>query len=173
MKSRRKILLIAVILFSNSVYSQKQLLFENTNMSKTVVVEARDYLNLQFNGYLNQTTELKSYIAEITDSSLVFKSNDGTYFTNKTYEVKNSDITGFRKLSLFQPYVKPLINVSVTLGSYLAFDASKKFSDTEVLLYTTVIGIATAYVVNLIFKDDIEFKIADGWKLRVNAFAVP
>ena len=158
---------------SNLTIAQNKLLFENKTLNRTITIEAKNYLNLQFNGYLNQTTELKSYIVEVKDSSLVFKTIPNVGFTNKTYEIKNSDITGFRKLSVFQPFIKPTINISVTIGSYFLFDASNKFSDTEVILYTTAVGIAASYVVNLIFKDDIEFKIADGWNLRVGAFATP
>jgi hypothetical protein len=173
MKFRVTIIFLVVFFISSLTIAQKQLLFENKTLNKTITIEAKDYLNLQFNGYLNQTTELKSYIAEVKDSSLVFTTSPNVGFTNKTYEVKNSDITGFRKLSIFQPYIKPAINISVTIGSYFVFDASNKFSDTEVILYTTVVGIATSYIVNLIFKDNIEFKIADGWNLRVGAFATP
>ena len=173
MNFRIAILFLVMFLVSNLAFAQKQLLFENKTLNKTITIEAKDYLNLQFNGYLNQTTEIKSYVAEVKDSSLLFRTIPNVGFTGKTYEIKNSDITGFRKLSVFQPYIKPAINLSVTIGSYFVFDASNKFTDTEVILYTTVVGIATSYVVNLIFKDNIEFQISDGWNLRVGAFATP
>ena len=167
------ILFFTIIFLSNTAFAQKQLLLENSRLNKRIIIEERDYLALQFSGYLNQSTILKSYIAEVKDSSLVFTTIAGVGFTDSTYEVKNLDIIGFRKLSKFQPYIKPAINISVTLASYFIFDASGKFTDTEVILYTTAVGVVTSYVVNLIFKDNIEFQIADGWNMRVTPFLTP
>jgi hypothetical protein len=39
-------------------------------------------------------------------------------------------------------------------------------SEADLLLYSSLAGFAVTYAVDLLFPDDIQFKVADGWNIR-------
>jgi len=169
MKQKAVVLIFALLVISNNLIAQKQLILENTKLNKTVVIESLDYVNIQYSGYLNQLEESKTNILDVTDSSLVFKNIKGTDYLTDRHEVLNSDITGFRKFWKFQPLVKPLTSVSVSIGSFYAFKEIEGVSEVDALIYASLAGVATNYILDFIFDEKIEYKIADGWNLRVGA----
>ena len=173
MKEKVVILIFSLLIVSNFLIAQKQLVFENSKLTETIQFEAKDYVKIQYSGYLNQIEESKTYIVDVTDSSLVFINTKGTSYINDKYEVLNSDITGFRKFWKYQPFVKPVAVASVSIGTYYLLDGTNNYSETEVLLYASLAGVATNYIIGFIFDEDIQFKIADGWKLRVGIIAAP
>lgn len=173
MKQKVTILFFSMIIITNYLSAQNQLVFENSELNETVQFEVKDYVKIQYNGYLNQIEESKTYIIDVTDSSLVFQNTKGTEYLTDRHEVLNSDITGFRKFWRYQPFVKPLTSVSVSIGSYYAFKEVNSISETEALIYASLAGIATNYLLDFIFDEKIEYKIADGWNLRVGATVTP
>jgi len=173
MKQRVLVVIFALLLVSNYIVAQKQLIFENSKLNERIEFESKNYVKIQYNGYLNQLEESKAYILGVTDSSLVFQNTKGTDYLNDTHEVLNSDITGFRKFWKFQPLVKPLTTVSVSIGSYYAFKEIEGVSEVDALIYASLAGVATNYILNFIFDEKIEYQIADGWNLRVGATVTP
>ena len=46
-------------------------------------------------------------------------------------------------------------------------------SEVDALIYASLAGIATNYLLDFIFDEKIEYQIADGWNLRVGATVTP
>jgi len=130
-------------------------------------------LRVEYKGYLNQISQYKSLVHDFNESTIIFEPSVSGEHGDQPYVINNADITGFRKVSKFGALIIPLANLGVTIGSYFLFDSSPNFTDTEKILYSTALGIGSNYLLKLIFKDDIEFKIADGWKMKVNVSVQP
>jgi len=173
MKQKAVVLIFALLVISNNLFAQKQLILENTKLNETITFETTDHVKVQYNGYLNQLEESKTNLLSVTDSSLVFMNIKGTDYLTDRHEVLNSDITGFRKFWKYQPLVKPLTTLSVSIGSFYAFKEIEGVTETDALIYASLAGIATNYLLDFIFDEKIEYKIADGWNLRVGATVTP
>lgn len=158
--------LLTLFLFTVPALSQQVMLFEHAKDQDTVVVETGDYVHLEFKGYLGQSQGRRNNVLSFTEHS-VFVDNEGMLDGATQYEIKTGDITGFRRMPRIQPALKPLANLSVALTTYLVLDKDDRFSKNEVLLYSTVMGLVINYGIDLLFPDDIEFKIADGWNIRI------
>lgn len=158
--------LFTLFLFTVPALSQHVMLLEHAKDQDTVVVETGDYLHFQFKGYLGQSQGRMNHVLGFGEHS-VFVDNEGMLDGAQQYEIKTSDITGFRRMPGIQPMLKPLANISVALTTYLVLDKDDKFTKTEVLLYSTAMGLVINYGIDLLFPDDIEFKIADGWNIRI------
>ena len=115
---------------------------------------------------MNQSRETVNHIKSITDTSIVF-SLKGKKNLSDDREVRVSDITGFRKMWKFRPFIIPLTNLAVGIGTYFAISENDKLSDGEKLLYATGATVASSLILKFLFKDDIKFKISDGWTVRV------
>jgi len=160
----KKAIILLLIAFSAINYAQRTLVFENDRLGRKTVVEISDLLQINYQGYLNQGSIHKSEVLGINDSTIIFADN---------FMVKTKDVTGFNKLSKLTPIIKPLANLAITLGTYFIFEASDKFSSSEVILYSTGATIVANYLLNFLFKDGPEFRLSDGWKMRVSVSTNP
>jgi len=163
------LLLTFVLTFSTLVFAQKVFIFENKAQNIEVEVEESDLLKLEYKGYLGQLSLYQSKVVDFNDSTIVFESINAESQAEKHFTVKTTDIVGFRKISKFGQLLKPLVNLGVTIGSYFIFDSSDKFNDTEKIVYSAGAGIAVNFLMEYLFKENIEFRIADGWEMRVKS----
>ncbi|MCU0452261.1 MAG: hypothetical protein MUE68_01245 [Bacteroidetes bacterium] len=158
-------ILVMLLMMSASALGQNVLLFENAASRDTVRVEATDYLRLTFKGYLGQVDGVMNHVVSVGDSS-VMMTNLASEDQMAPYEVRIDDIRGFRRMPKLQPLIKPVANLTVAVGTIIILDNSS-LSATKVSIYSAVATFATGYLLDLIFKDDIKFQMADGWTVRV------
>jgi hypothetical protein len=164
---RRALILtvLVVVLLSIQANGQSRLVFELAASHDSVVVESGDLVNIQYRGYLNQVQLNKSHVAAVANGSL-FLLNGGKDLPAQPFEIKGEDITGFRRMSPIQPFIKPLGSLAASIGMLYLLDSSDNISLGSQILYTTLAGIAVNYLLDLLFPDDIKYHMADGWKVR-------
>ncbi len=157
--------LTLVIVLSVAAAAQTTLVFENAQLQDTVRIEAKDYVNIEYKGYLNQPGQQMAFVKSVNASSIYLAASMKT-LPAEGYEIKASDITGFRRMSVIQPFIKPVTSLGVLLGTYFVLADNKSMSEADLLLYSSLAGFAVTYAVDLLFPDDIQFKVADGWNIR-------
>ena len=154
-----------ILILAASSIAQTTLVFENAQAQDTVRIEAKDYVNLEFKGYLNQPSQQMSFVKSVNATSIYLAASMKT-LPPEGYEIKASDITGFRRMSPIQPFIKPVTSLGVVLGTYFILADNKSVSEADLLLYTSVAGLVITYAVDFLFPDDIKYQVADGWNVR-------
>lgn len=157
--------LTLIMLLAAAAGAQTTLVFENAQLQDTVRIEAKDYVNLEFKGYLDQPSQQMSFVKSVNATSVYLAASMKT-LPPEGYEIKASDITGFRRMSMFQPFIKPVTSLGVILGTYFILADNKTTSEADLLLYTSVAGILVNYAVDFLFPDNIKYNVADGWNVR-------
>ncbi len=107
----------------------------------------------------------KNRVAVAAPASL-FLVNPGKDLPAQLFEIKGEDITGFRRMSPIQPFIKPIGSLAASIGMLYLLDAQDNISIGSQILYTTLAGIAVNYLLDLLFQDDIKYHMADGWSVR-------
>lgn len=115
---------------------------------------------------MNQPRETMSYIQAITDTLVVF-SLRGKKNLSDDRVIRISDVTGFRKMWKFRPFIMPVTNLAVGVGTYLALRNNDNLSDGKKFTYSTGAALASSFLLKFLLKDDIKFKMSDGWTVRV------
>lgn len=157
--------LTLVIVLSVAAAAQTTLVFENAALQDTVRIEAKDYVNIEYKGYLDQPGQQMAFVKSVNASSIYLAASMKT-LPPDGYEIRASDITGFRRMPFIQPFIKPVTSLGVLLGTYFVLADNKSMSEADLLLYSSLAGFAVTYAVDLLFPDDIQFKVADGWNIR-------
>jgi hypothetical protein len=168
----KKLFIVSAFLIftlQTNMWAQKNLIFEHPASGEVVVVEDGDYLNLEYKGYLKQFQLFKSNVNSISDNS-VFFINKESGLPNNVYEIKGEDITGFRRMWKYQPFIKPIASLGVTVGTYFILEDNDLSPGTQ-LLYSVASGIALNYLIDFLFPEDIKFHISDGWTVRFGVIA--
>jgi hypothetical protein len=153
-----------ILLFATVAASQSTLVFENAALQDTVRIEAKDYVNIEYKGYLNQVEQRKEYVNSVEASSIYMAASLKTLPVG--YEIKGSDITGFRRMSPIQPFIKPVTSIGVLLGTYFVLADNKSMSEADLLLYSSLAGIVITYAVDFLFPENIEHQVSYGWNVR-------
>jgi hypothetical protein len=159
------ILIVLSVLLGGRAAAQNRLVFEHAASHDSVVVESGDLVNIQYKGYLGQIQLNKNRVALVGPGSL-FLMNPGKDLPAQPFEIKGEDITGFRRMSPIQPFIKPLGSLAASIGMLYLLDAQDNISLGSQILYTTLAGIAVNYLLDLLFPDDIKYRMADGWSVR-------
>jgi hypothetical protein len=167
MQRKAILVAIAITLASALGFGQANVIFENPAAQQTVIVSSGDYVNLQFRGYLNQLQLNKSYVTAVSDSSLFLSSSDKSLPAG-SFEIRGSDLTGFRRMPAIQPFIKPLGSLAATLGMFFVLESNSKFSAGEQILYTSLAGVAVNLLLDLLFPENIAHYVADGWRVRIS-----
>ncbi|MFZ4621649.1 MAG: hypothetical protein ACOYNS_13900 [Bacteroidota bacterium] len=157
--------LTLIMLVAATAGAQTTLVFENATLQDTVRIEAKDYVNLEFKGYLNQPSQQMSFVKSVNATSIYLAASMKT-LPAEGFEIKANDITGFRRMSMFQPFIKPVTSLGVLLGTYFVLADNKSMSEADLLLYSSLAGLVITYAVDFIFPDDIKYHVADGWNVR-------
>lgn len=160
--------LTLIIALAATAGAQTTLVFENAQLQDTVKIEAKDYVNIEYKGYLEQPGQQMSYVKSISATSVYLAASMKT-LPAEGYEIKASDITGFRRMSMIQPFIKPVTSLGVLLGTYFVLADNKSMTEADLLLYTSVAGILVTYAVDFLFPEDIKFHVADGWNVRMES----
>lgn len=163
--------LILIMLLVAAAGAQTTLVFENAQLQDTVRIEAKDYVNIEYKGYLGQTGQQMQFVNSVNETSIYLLAAQMKTLPAAGYEIKASDITGFRRMSPIQPFIKPITSLGVILGTYFVLADNSKNSEADLLLYTSVAGILVNYAIDFLFPEDIKFKVADGWNVRFETVA--
>ncbi|MBP6672133.1 MAG: hypothetical protein KA247_03240 [Bacteroidetes bacterium] len=158
-------LLTMIVMLAATAVSQTTLVFENATLQDTVRIEAKDYVNIEYKGYLNQTDLQMAFVKSVSASSIYLAASMKT-LPAEGYEIKASDITGFRRMSVLQPFIKPVTSLGVVLGTYFILADNKSMSEADLLLYSSIAGLVITYAVDFLFPEDIKYHVADGWSFR-------
>ena len=163
--------LIAFIMLQPNIYGQNKMIIENKDTNERIKIEPGDYVNIEYRGYMHQLQTYKTFVASISESSILSK-NSSTQIPNDNYIIKGNDITGFRKMFKLQPYLKPIVNLVLPIGTYFILANNTNLLAGEMSLYTTLESIGIKFLLDFILPENIEFHIADGWSIRPDIISI-
>jgi hypothetical protein len=66
-------------------------------LQDTVRIEAKDYVNIEYKGYLDQPGQQMAFVKSVNASSIYLAASMKT-LPPDGYEIRASDITGFRRM---------------------------------------------------------------------------
>lgn len=149
--------------------AQYQLILSNPDVEKTYTIREGDYLKLRYLGYEEQEAEVENYVLEISPTYVLYTPpfDKNKYGDDQVIMVK--DITGFRKMSKMRPLLPPIATLGMGVGIYYAIGTNDNFNNTEQFFYSLGASLGTGLLIKWLFRNDIKFKVSDGWVLNVVA----
>lgn len=162
----RNVILIVLIFFMSSVFSQNALRFNNIITKDTVWLFENDKVIIQYKGYLKQNEEVKARVLQINDSNIVLGSKIfGVLTVNKT--IKISDIEGFKRFSRARRILKTTLSVGVVVGSIFLPEAIGVTSSLGIYATTVAAGLVGVGVIELIFSSKVKNTLNTGWQYNI------
>jgi len=152
-----------------NVHSQFAIRFFNEAKEKAVFLTRGDHVKFEYKGYLEQIEFAEGYLIEINDSLLVLGDPSfGKVKDRKTIAIH--DLQGFRKFTIFRDVSKSLLQVGIVFGSYFLLKEiyrNNSFTPLEDLGISFGVGLSLAFLIKLIYPENIKNRIGEGWSLSL------
>lgn len=173
-----KYVLIFIFLLTSSSLSaqtevyQNAVVFVNKDKSQSKSIEEGSQVLLLYKGYLSQEEIIHADVVTITDSSLIVIKKRSSIFEQQLgeeFELKLKDLMGFKKVTPGRVLLKSTSKIALGVGSALVFALMNRNGSSFGAAFGTSAGIGLVgdVGIELLFRDRIKYKLADGWAFKV------
>lgn len=153
-----------------SLQAQQQLVFTNTNSSKSITINEKDLARIAYAGYMGQPQEAEGSVAAINDSTIQLMPRKKLFKKSAPAQtIMISDITGFRRYSNFRPageIIYGIVAIGIT-GTITTVIGSVSIPAALGFASGAAVGLLTSGLKNVFLSTKVKNNLNEGWTMQV------